>query len=116
MEAKILIVDDEVGLLEMIQTFLSREGWKQTHCVTTASEALKRVQREEFDLILLDVGLPDMDGFTLCAKMRSFTHAPILFLTSHANDMDKLMGFGVGADDYITKPFHTLELLARIRN
>lgn len=115
MDAKILIVDDEIGLLEMIHTFLTREGFKQVVCVSTATEALDQVQTEEFDLILLDVGLPDMDGFTLCAKMRSFTHAPILFLTSRANDLDKLMGFGVGADDYITKPFHMLELLARIK-
>ncbi len=115
MKTKILIVDDEIGLLEMVHTFLIQEGFQEVVCVTNGREAIKRVKQESFHLVLLDVALPDLDGFAVCTNMRKWTDAPILFLTSRTDDLDKLMGFGVGGDDYITKPFNILELLARIK-
>ena len=111
---KILVVDDEALLVKGIRFNLQSEGYQ----VITGSdglEALSLVQAEHPDLVILDVMMPNMDGMTACGKIREFSDVPIILLTAKTDDMDKLMGFDHGADDYITKPFNILELKARIR-
>ncbi len=111
---KILVVDDEVLLVKGIRFNLQNEGYE----VITGSDGLEAVQlvREQSpDLVVLDVMMPNMDGLTACGKIREFSDIPIILLTAKADDMDKLMGFDHGADDYLTKPFNILELKARIR-
>ncbi len=111
---KILVVDDEVLLVKGIRFNLMNEGYE----VVTGSnglEALQLVQTQHPDLVVLDVMMPQMDGLTACAKIREFSDVPIIMLTAKTDDMDKLIGFDHGADDYLTKPFNILELKARIR-
>ena len=111
---KILVVDDEELLVKGIRFNLQNEGYT----VLTGFnglEALQIAQSQQPDLIILDVMMPEMDGLTACAKIREFSNVPIILLTAKADDMDKLMGFDHGADDYLTKPFNILELKARIR-
>ena len=111
---KILVVDDEALLVKGIRFNLQNEGYD----VITGSDGLGAVQavREQNpDLVVLDVMMPNMDGLTACSKIREFSNIPIILLTAKADDMDKLMGFEHGADDYLTKPFNILELKARIR-
>ncbi len=111
---KILVVDDEALLVKGIRFNLQNEGYE----VITGSdglEAVKLVREEKPDLLVLDVMMPNMDGMTACSKIREFSSIPIILLTAKTDDMDKLMGFDYGADDYLTKPFNILELKARIR-
>ena len=111
---KILVVDDEALLVKGIRFNLQNEGYQ----VITGSdglEAVRLVQEQQPDLVVLDVMMPNMDGMTACAKIREFSDVPIILLTAKTDDMDKLMGFDHGADDYLTKPFNILELKARIR-
>ena len=111
---KILVVDDEALLVKGIRFNLQSEGYE----VITGSdglEAVQLVQEQQPDLVILDVMMPHMDGMTACGKIREFSDVPIILLTAKTDDMDKLMGFDHGADDYITKPFNILELKARIR-
>ena len=111
---KILVVDDEALLVKGIRFNLQNEGYE----VITGSdglEAVRQVQEQRPDLVVLDVMMPNMDGMTACAKIREFSDVPIILLTAKTDDMDKLMGFDFGADDYLTKPFNILELKARIR-
>lgn len=111
---KILVVDDEALLVKGIRFNLQSEGYE----VITASdglEALQALQEHKPDLVVLDVMMPNMDGLTACQKIREFSNIPIILLTAKADDMDKLIGFDHGADDYLTKPFNILELKARIR-
>ena len=111
---KILVVDDEALLVKGIRFNLKNEGYD----VITGSNGLEAVtlaQDPDVGLILLDVMMPQMDGLTACAKIREFSDVPIILLTAKTADMDKLIGFDHGADDYITKPFNILELKARVR-
>ena len=111
---KILVVDDEELLVKGIRFNLQNEGYE----VITGSNGLEAVmlcQSERPDLVVLDVMMPEMDGLTACSKIREFSDIPIILLTAKVQDMDKLMGFDHGADDYLTKPFNILELKARIR-
>ena len=111
---KILVVDDEALLVKGIRFNLKSEGYE----VITGSngqEAVELTQKEQPDLIVLDVMMPVMDGLTACSKIREFSDVPIILLTAKVEDMDKLIGFDHGADDYLTKPFNILELKARIR-
>lgn len=111
---KILVVDDEALLVKGIRFNLQNEGYE----VVTGSdgmEALELMESEKPDLVILDVMMPRMDGLTACARIREFSTVPIILLTAKNEDMDKLMGFDHGADDYMTKPFNILELKARIR-
>ena len=111
---KILVVDDEALLVKGIRFNLQNEGYD----VVTGSNGLEAVslaQNGDVDLIVLDVMMPEMDGLTACSKIREFSNVPIIMLTAKTDDMDKLMGFDYGADDYLTKPFNILELKARIR-
>ena len=111
---KICVVDDEDLLVKGIRFNLKNEGYE----VITGSNGLDAVdlaRNEKPDLMVLDVMMPEMDGLTACTKIREFSQVPIILLTAKTDDMDKLMGFDVGADDYLTKPFNILELKARIR-
>ena len=111
---KILVVDDEALLVKGIRFNLMNEGYE----VITGSngqEAVEQVAHEKPDLVVLDVMMPVMDGLTACAKIREFSDVPIMMLTAKTDDMDKLLGFDHGVDDYLTKPFNILELKARIR-
>ena len=111
---KILVVGDEALLVKGIRFNLKNEGYD----VITGSNGLEAVslaQDPDVGLILLDVMMPEMDGLTACSRIREFSDVPIILLTAKADDIDKLIGFDHGADDYITKPFNILELKARIR-
>ena len=111
---KILVVDDEALLVKGIRLNLQNEGY-EVITGSNGAEAVLAAQTQEPDLIILDVMMPQMDGLTACSKIREFSNVPIILLTAKADDMDKLMGFDHGADDYLTKPFNILELKARIR-
>ena len=111
---KILVVDDEALLVKGIRFNLQNEGYD----VITGSDGLDAVhlvQEQHPDLVVLDVMMPNMDGLTACSKIREFSDVPIILLTANTDDMDKLIGFDHGADDYLTQPFNILELKARIR-
>ena len=111
---KILVVDDEELLVKGIRFNLQKDGYE----VVTGSngaEAMEIARTQDISLIVLDVMMPEIDGLTACQKIREFSDVPIILLTAKADDMDKLMGFDYGADDYLTKPFNILELKARIR-
>ena len=111
---KILVVDDEALLVKGIRFNLQNEGY-EVISGSDGLEAIQAVQEQHPDLVVLDVMMPNMDGLTACAKIREFSDVPIIMLTAKVEDMDKLMGFEHGADDYLTKPFNVLELKARIR-
>ena len=112
--ASILVVDDETAIADLVEVYLSNEGFT-VHKFHNAADALACVEREDLDLAILDVMLPDMDGFTLCQTIRQHHRFPIIMLTARVEDMDKFMGLTLGADDYITKPFNPLELVARVK-
>ncbi len=111
---KILIVDDEELLVKGIRFNLQNEGY-ETVTGKDGLEAVALAKEENPDLIILDVMMPNMDGLTACACIREFSSVPIILLTAKVDDMDKLLGFDNGADDYITKPFNILEVKARVR-
>ncbi|GAA0308405.1 DNA-binding response OmpR family regulator [Gracilibacillus halotolerans] len=113
--AKILLVDDEISIMQMVEMVLKKEGFINVLKASTGSEALEIVKRESVDYIVLDVMLPDINGFDLCKKIREYTDVHILFLTARVNDFDVLTGFDKGGDDYVTKPFNPLEIVARIK-
>lgn len=114
MEQKILVVDDEREIADLVEVYLTNEGFSVFKAYT-ATEALEIVAREELSLAILDVMLPDMNGFTLYQKIREEHLFPILILSAKVEDMDKIMGLTLGADDYVTKPFSPLELVARVK-
>jgi DNA-binding response OmpR family regulator len=111
---RLLLVDDDRFILRAIQKLLGAEGH---YCATavTAEEARRELAGDPFDLLILDVGLPDMDGFALCRQIRTRHRMPILLLTARSDGTDKVVGLEVGADDYVTKPFEPRELVARVR-
>ena len=111
---KILVVDDEDLLVKGIRFNLRSDGY-EVISGSNGLEAVSLAQSEQPDLIVLDVMMPEMDGLSACAKIRDFSDVPIILLTAKADDMDKLIGFDHGADDYLTKPFNILELKARIK-
>lgn len=114
MKEKILVVDDEAAIADLVEVYLTNEGYAVFAC-GTAAEALEIVAREELSLAVLDVMLPDMDGFALCQRIRENHLFPILMLTARGEDTDKITGLTLGADDYVTKPFSPLELVARVK-
>ncbi|WP_139995095.1 response regulator transcription factor [Paenibacillus paridis] len=115
-DAAILLVDDEQSILELLQTVLRKEGYTNIDMVITGEAAIAACEAKTYDLIVLDVLLPGRSGVEICPFLRQTTDAPILFLTARESDFDKLTGFAVGGDDYITKPFNPLEVVARIRS
>ena len=114
MPQKILVVDDEREIADLVELYLKNEGFA-VRKFYNATDALACVRTEELDLAILDMMLPDMDGFTLCARIREEHFWPIIMLTARVEDIDKIMGLTIGADDYITKPFNPLELVARVK-
>lgn len=114
MNEKILIVDDETAIADLVEVYLKNDGY-EVYKFFNAADALQCVEQEEISLAILDVMLPDMDGFTLCQKIREHHLYPIIMLTAKVEDIDKITGLTLGADDYITKPFNPLELMARVK-
>ena len=114
MSKKILVVDDEKLIVKGIRFSLEQEGM-EVDCAYDGEEALEYARRCEYDLVLLDVMLPKLDGFQVCQQIREFSDMPIVMLTAKSEDMDKILGLEYGADDYITKPFNILEVKARIK-
>lgn len=114
MSKKVLIVDDEESIVELLKFHLAKEGYD----VITASDgktALERAKRERPDLIILDIMLPEMDGFEVCQNLRKESIVPILMLTAKTDEIDKVVGLQIGADDYVTKPFSYREVIARVK-
>ena len=107
-------MDDEREIADLLEIYLKNDGYTVYKCATGA-EALRCVESEHIDLALLDVMLPDIDGFSLCRKIRESRFFPILMLTARVADSDKILGLTIGADDYITKPFNPLEVVARVK-
>ena len=114
MPQQILVVDDETAIADLVEVYLTNEGFT-VRKFGAAAPALAHVEKDPPDLAILDVMLPDMDGFVLCQKIREDHLFPILMLTARVEDMDKITGLTLGADDYITKPFNPLELVARVK-
>ena len=112
--AKILVVDDERVLVKGIKFNLENEGY-QVQSGYDGEEAVELAREGGFDLIILDLMMPKIDGLQACMRIREFSNVPIIMLTARSEDSDKIMGFECGADDYITKPFNILELMARVR-
>ena len=111
---RILVVDDEKTLVKGMKFNLENEGY-EVECAYDGAAALELAREGRFDLLILDVMMPEMDGIEACMKIREFSNVPIIMLTAKSEDADKLMGFESGADDYLTKPFNILELKARVR-
>lgn len=114
MPEKILIVDDEVEIADLIETYLKNEDYEVLKFYT-AKEALECINTTELDLAILDIMLPDINGFTLCQRIRDHYTYPIIMLTAKDEETDKITGLTFGADDYITKPFRPLEVVARVK-
>ena len=114
MGKKILVVDDEKLIVKGIRFSLEQDGL-EVDCAYDGQEAYEKAQETEYDMVLLDVMLPKMNGFEVCQAIREFSDMPIVMLTAKGDDMDKILGLEYGADDYITKPFNILEVKARIK-
>lgn len=114
MANRILVVDDEKLIVKGIRFSLEQDGM-QVDCAYDGQEAIDFAKKNEYDCVLLDVMLPVFDGFEVCQQIREFSDMPIIMLTAKGNDMDKILGLDMGADDYITKPFNILEVKARIK-
>lgn len=114
MAKKVLVVDDEKLIVKGIRFSLEQDGM-EVDCAYDGQEALDKAMATAYDMILLDVMLPKMDGFEVCQRIREFSNMPIVMLTAKGDDMDKILGLEYGADDYITKPFNILEVKARIK-
>ncbi len=115
MSDKILIVDDEVEIADLIETYLKNEDYA-VYKFYSAKDALACINETELDLAILDVMLPDVDGFTICRKIREKYTYPVIMLTAKDAETDKITGLTLGADDYITKPFQPLEMVARVKS
>ena len=112
--SRLLIVDDEPDIITLISRYAIREGYE----VITAedgSQAIDICKKEDFDLIVMDIMMPDTDGFTACKKIKEFKDIPVIMLSARGTEFDKLFGFEVGVDDYVTKPFSPRELMARVK-
>ena len=114
MAKKVLVVDDEKLIVKGIRFSLEQDGM-EVECAYDGEEALRLATENAYDMILLDLMLPKMDGFEVCQRIREFSNVPIVMLTAKGDDMDKILGLEYGADDYITKPFNILEVKARIK-
>ena len=113
MNEKILVVDDETEIADLIQVYLNNDGYT-VYKFYNGVDALKCIEETEIDLAILDVMLPDIDGFRICQKIREKFYFPVIMLTAKIDDSDKIMGLTLGADEYITKPFNPLEVVARV--
>jgi len=111
---KIMIVDDEPAIAETLAYTLRTEGFTAEHC-TLGNQALARLECGDHDLVVLDIGLPDLSGFDVCRRLRRFSDIPVLFLTARSDEVDRIVGLELGADDYVAKPFSPREVVSRIR-
>lgn len=114
MDKKILVVDDEKPIADILQFNLKKEGY-EVHCAYDGNEALEKVEEIKPDLILLDIMLPQRDGMEVCREVRKKYEMPIIMLTAKDSEIDKVLGLELGADDYVTKPFSSRELIARVK-
>ena len=114
MAQRVVVVDDEKLIVKGIRFSLEQEGM-EVDCAYDGEEAVQKAKENEYDIILLDVMLPKLDGFEVCQQIREFSSVPVIMLTAKGDDMDKILGLEYGADDYITKPFNILEVKARIK-
>lgn len=114
MAERILIVEDEVNIATPTKTYLERDGFEVTH-VLNGEDALTAMESDPPNLILLDLNLPGIDGLEVCRRIRATSQVPIIMLTARDDDIDKIVGLEVGADDYVTKPFNARELVARVK-
>jgi two-component system alkaline phosphatase synthesis response regulator PhoP len=112
--SKIMAVDDEQNILELVKLYLGREGY-QIDTASSGTQALSRLNQFNPDLVILDLMLPDMDGLEVCRRIRAKSNIPVMMLTARKEDIDKIVGLEMGADDYLTKPFNPRELIARIK-
>ncbi|MDD4572055.1 MAG: response regulator transcription factor [Clostridia bacterium] len=113
--AKILVVDDEAGIRDIIKEYLQFEGYEYNEAAN-GMEALDILKKEDFDLVVLDIMMPKLDGVTVLKEMRKTKATPVIMLTARGEEYDKLFGFELGADDYVVKPFSPRELMARIKS
>lgn len=111
---RVLVVDDEARIREVVQYALEREGFR-VHSVDDGAEAIEALERGGFDLVVLDVMLPGLDGFEICRRVRASSTVPILFLSARSDEIDRVVGLELGADDYLVKPFSPRELVARVK-
>ena len=111
----ILICDDDRDIVSALDIYLTSDGYRTFHAYN-GLEALKVVKEQEIHLILMDVMMPEMDGIRATAKLRETENIPIIFLTAKSEDADKILGLNIGADDYVTKPFNPIEVLARVKS
>ena len=110
---KILVVEDEKRIADIVKAYLEREGYQIT--VASNGESAVSLLNEGFDLVILDLMLPDIDGETICASLREFSNVPVIMLTAKSSEDDRVKGLGIGADDYVVKPFSAKELVARVK-
>ena len=110
----ILVVDDEVNILDLTRLYLEREGYRVEEAMD-GQQALEKIDSSEPALVILDIMLPEVDGFEVCRRVRSASDVPIIMLTARDDDVDKIVGLELGADDYMTKPFNPRELVARVK-
>ncbi len=111
----VLIVDDDIDIVNALKIYLRPEGYNllEAH---NGEEAINLIQKEQVDLILMDIMMPKMDGVTAVSRLREFSNVPVILLTAKSEDSDKILGLNIGADDYITKPFNPTEVIARVRS
>ena len=114
MADRILIVEDEVNIATPTKTYLERDGFTVTH-VLSGEDAMRAMEQDPPNLVLLDLNLPGIDGLEVCRRIRATSQVPIIMLTARDDDIDKIVGLEVGADDYVTKPFNARELVARVK-
>lgn len=111
----VLVVDDEAGVREVVSAYLDRDGFRVSEAVT-GSQALEILRAEDPNLVILDVSLPEVDGFSVLSEVRRHSDIPVILLTARADEADRVLGLELGADDYVVKPFSPRELVARVRN
>ncbi|MDE6852600.1 MAG: VanR-ABDEGLN family response regulator transcription factor [Lachnospiraceae bacterium] len=114
MSEQILVVDDEKELADLIEVYLKNDGYT-VYKFYNGMDALECIGEQDLDLAILDIMLPDIDGFHICQKIRENFYFPVIMLTAKGEDVDKIMGLTIGADDYITKPFNPIEVVARVK-
>jgi two-component system catabolic regulation response regulator CreB len=114
MAASILIIEDETAIADTLVYALKSEGYQPHHCIL-GRDGLVQLRSRSYALAILDIGLPDMSGFDVCREARTFTDLPIIFLTARSDEIDRIVGLEIGADDYVAKPFSPREVVARVR-
>jgi len=112
---KILMIDDEEDILKLLSTVLTKEGFKNIYTAETGESGLKLFESIKPDIIILDIMLPDKEGYEVCKKIRETSMVPILFLSARTEEIDRILGFALGGDDYITKPFSPKEVAYRVK-